>query len=191
MLAQSFFRQTWKKNCASTIFLSSDVAKIFLFSLWNLRFLKKVHHFSDKTFFKPTKKPEKWKKHSVLIFVLATTFVKICPCLIWEFPKLPRKHFSASAYGLGFKKLFLGSLFSTSVTWEKVKSDVDKFCLRRVKNKYRNKILFFSFPQWVSLLKQKLILNPLGFSLRTSVDHVELIFKERNCVKDLIMKFGR
>ena len=79
-----------KYLCHSTNILSSDVAKIFLFSLWNLRFLKKVHHFSDKTFFKPTKKPEKWKKHSVLIFVLATTFVKICPCLIWQFPKLPR-----------------------------------------------------------------------------------------------------
>ena len=54
----------------------------------------------------------------------------------------PRKHFSASAYGLGFKNFFLGTLFSTSVTWEKLKSDVDKLCLRRVKNKYRNKILF-------------------------------------------------
>ena len=53
----------------------------------------------------------------------------------------PRKHFSASAYGLGFKNFFLGTLFSTSVTWEKLKSDVDKFCLRRGKNKYRNKIL--------------------------------------------------
>ena len=54
----------------------------------------------------------------------------------------PRKHFSASAYGLGFKNFFLGTLFSTSVTWEKLKSDVDKLCLRRGKNKYRNKILF-------------------------------------------------
>ena len=54
----------------------------------------------------------------------------------------PRKHFSASAYGLGFKNFFLGTLFSTSVTWEKLKSDVDKLCLRRVKNKYRNKILY-------------------------------------------------
>ena len=53
----------------------------------------------------------------------------------------PRKHFSASAYGLGFKNFFLGTLFSTSVTWEKLKSDVDKLCLRRGKNKYRNKIL--------------------------------------------------
>ena len=54
----------------------------------------------------------------------------------------PRKHFSASACGLGFKNFFLGTLFSTSVTWEKLKSDVDKFFLRRGKNKYRNKILF-------------------------------------------------
>ena len=54
----------------------------------------------------------------------------------------PRKHFSASAYGLGFKNFFLGTLCSTSVTWEKLKSDVDKLCLRRGKNKYRNKILF-------------------------------------------------
>ena len=54
-----------------------------------------------------------------------------------------RKHFSASACGLGFKKLFLGSLFSTSVTLEKLKSDEDKFFLRRVMDKYRNKILFF------------------------------------------------
>ena len=53
----------------------------------------------------------------------------------------PRKHFSASAYGLGFKNFFLGTLFSTSVTWEKLKSDVDKLCLRRGKNQYRNKIL--------------------------------------------------
>ena len=53
----------------------------------------------------------------------------------------PRKHFSASAYGLGFKNFFLGTLCSTSVTWEKLKSDVDKLCLRRGKNKYRNKIL--------------------------------------------------
>ena len=52
------------------------------------------------------------------------------------------KHFSASACGLGFKKLFLGSLSSTSVTLEKLKSDEDKFFLRRVMDKYRNKILF-------------------------------------------------
>ena len=56
-----------------------------------------------------------------------------------------RKHFSASACGLGFKKLFLGSLSSTSVTLEKLKSDEDKFFLRRVMDKYRNKILFLLY----------------------------------------------
>ena len=72
----------------------------------------------------------------------------------------PRKHFSASAYGLGFKNFFLGTLFSTSVTWEKLKSDVDKLCLRRGKNKYRNRILFsfvlaFSLAFHTSLIDEK------------------------------------
>ena len=53
-----------------------------------------------------------------------------------------RKHFSALAYGLGLKKLFLGFLFSTSVTWEKLKSDVEKFYFRRDMEKNQNKILF-------------------------------------------------
>ena len=73
----------------------------------------------------------------------------------------PRKHFSASAYGLGFKNFFLGTLFSTSVTWEKLKSDVDKLCLRRVKNKYRNKILLFVSQNislhWEIILKESFI----------------------------------
>jgi hypothetical protein len=63
--------------------------------------------------------------------------------------KLPRtkkgnlgEHFSASAYGLGFKNFSLDSLSSTSVTWKNLKSDVDKFCLRRGDNKYQYKILF-------------------------------------------------
>ena len=48
--------------------------------------------------------------------------------------KLPRtkkgnlgEHFSASACGLGFKKLSLGSLLSTSVTLGKTKITVEKF----------------------------------------------------------------
>ena len=41
-----------------------------------------------------------------------------------------REHFSASAYGLGFKKFSLGSLFSTLVTWTTLQSDEDKFVLR-------------------------------------------------------------
>ena len=40
-----------------------------------------------------------------------------------------REYFSASAYGLGFKKLCLDSLFSTSVTWTTLQSDEDKFVL--------------------------------------------------------------
>ena len=65
----------------------------------------------------------------------------------------PRKHFSASACsflglglrprpqksGFGFEKLFLGSLFSTSVTWEKLKSDVDKFFLRVASTIFKTK----------------------------------------------------
>ena len=82
----------------------------------------------------------------------------ICSChFLWQnvsmsglrISKLPRtkkgnlgEHFSASAYGLGFKNFSLGSLLSTSVTWKNLKSDVDKFFLRRGKNNYRNKILF-------------------------------------------------
>ena len=31
-----------------------------------------------------TKKPDKWKKHSVSIFVLTTVFEKMCPHLIWD-----------------------------------------------------------------------------------------------------------
>ena len=83
-----------------------------------------------------TKKPEKWKKHSVSIIVLAIVLEKISPRVIWiskvtsvEKREL-RKHFSASAcsflglglrprpqkFGLGFEKRFLSSLFSTSVT---------------------------------------------------------------------------
>ena len=41
-----------------------------------------------------------------------------------------REHFSASAYGLGFKKSSLDSLFSTLVTWTTLQSDEDKFVLR-------------------------------------------------------------
>ena len=53
-----------------------------------------------------------------------------------------QKHFLASAYTLGLKKLFLGFLFSTLVTWEKLKSDVEKFYFRRAMEKNQNKILF-------------------------------------------------
>ena len=72
---------------------------------------------------------------------LSTSDLSFCQVTSVEKREL-QEHFSASAYGLSFKKLSFSSLFSTSVTWQKLKSDVDKFCLRRVEHKYRNKILF-------------------------------------------------
>ena len=38
----------------------------------------------QKTIVYSTKKPDKWKKHSVSIFVLTTVFEKMCPHLIWD-----------------------------------------------------------------------------------------------------------
>ena len=97
------------------------------------------------------KKPWKnEKKHSVLIIFpchglnqnSSTSDLSFSQVTSVEKRK-SRKHFSASAYGLGLKKLFLGFLFSTSVTWEKLKSDVEKFYFRRDMEKNQNKILFF------------------------------------------------
>ena len=63
----------------------------------------------------------------------------------------PRKHFSASASGLSLKNLFLGFLFSTSVTWEKRKSDEDKFVLRVARTNFETKYYsFFAMLQTVS-----------------------------------------
>ena len=96
-----------------------------------------------------TKKPDKWKKHSVSIIVLATFFGRNLSLSDFSFSQVTsvekresQQHFSASAYGLGLKKLCFGSLFSTSVTWEKLKSDEENFFLRVGKHNYRNKILF-------------------------------------------------
>ena len=96
-----------------------------------------------------TKKPDKWKKHSVSIIVLATFFGRNFSSSDFSFSQVTsvekresQQHFSASAYGLGLKKLCFGSLFSTSVTWEKLKSEEDKFFLRVGKHNYRNKILY-------------------------------------------------
>ena len=86
--------------------------------------------------------------------------------LWFEFPKLPQwtkgnlgEHFSASACsflslglrprpqkcGLGFEKLSLGSLLSTSVTWEKLKSEVKTVSYRRVIEKNRTKYYSLCF----------------------------------------------
>ena len=96
---------------------------------------------------------KKWKKHSVLIIFPCHSLNQNSSTSDLSFSQVTsvekrksRKHFSASAYGLGLKKLFLGFLFSTSVTWEKLKSDVEKFYFRRDMEKNRNKILFPRFP---------------------------------------------
>ena len=134
-----FPRLTTKKLFIWKIFLPSDVAKIskksLIFLWWN--------------FNKANEKTRKMKK-AFCFDICSCHYLRqnlsLSDLTISQVTSVQkresRKHFSASAYGLGFKKLFLGSLFSTSVTWEKVKSDVDKFCLRRVKNKYQNKIFF-------------------------------------------------
>ena len=99
-----------------------------------------------------TKKPDKWKKYSVSIIVLAASFVQIWSSSDFSVVQVTsvekresREHFSASAYGLGFKKLSLDSLFSTSVTWTTLQSDEDKFVRRLgstiIETKYYNSIL--------------------------------------------------
>ena len=77
------------------------------------------------------------KKHSVSIIALAASFGQIWSLSDFSVVQVTsvekresREHFSASAYGLGFKKLSLDSLISTSVTWTTLQSDEDKFVLR-------------------------------------------------------------
>ena len=99
----------------------------------------------------------------------------------------PRKHFSASAYGLGFKNFFLGTLCSTSVTWEKLKSDVDKLCLRRGKNKYRNKILNFtifyelglSWQEKIGKVRKELSKDQFDATVVTALDEIAWLFNLR------------
>ena len=80
-----------------------------------------------------------------------------------------REHFSASACsflglglrprpqkcGLGFKKLSLSSLFSTSVTWKNLKSDEDKFFLRLGKHKNQTKYYFLTLHENICRLLWK------------------------------------
>ena len=55
--------------------------------------------------------------------------------------------------GLGFEKLSLGSLLSTSVTWEKLKSEVKTVSYRRVIEKKQNKILLYLLPEMATIEK--------------------------------------
>ena len=115
MLLKFFLKKSLPKGIWNANEKARKMKKIFCFNICSCHYLRQNSSTSD------------------LSFSQVTSVEK----------REPRKHFSASAFGLGFKNFFLGTLFSTSVTWEKLKSDVDKLCLRRVKNKYRNKILYF------------------------------------------------
>ena len=127
--APSYFqRNSWKLHLLKTPLLSIK-------ALWYLR-----------------KNQKKWKKHSVSIVVLATFFGRNLSSSDFSFSQVtsvekrePQKHFSALACGLSLKKLFFGSLFSTSVTWEKLKSDKDKFFLRVASTIIETKYYFFCF----------------------------------------------
>ena len=66
-----------------------------------------------------------------------------------------REHFSASAYGLGFKKLSLDSLFSTSVTWTTLQSDEDKFVLRLGSTIIETKYYFFYISEDLGLFDSR------------------------------------
>ena len=54
------------------------------FKIWlSQKCPKSIDRGPKKTIVYSTKKPDKWKKHSVSIFVLTTVFGKMCPHLIW------------------------------------------------------------------------------------------------------------
>ena len=97
-------------------------------------------------FVKLWKNLKKRKKHSVLIIFPCHDLNQNSSTSDLSFSQVTsvkkrksRKHFSASAYSLSLKKLFLGFLFSTLVTWEKLKSDVEKFYFRRAMEKIKTK----------------------------------------------------
>ena len=93
-LLKIFFPQTW-----TNIFSSSKMQNFFHFSLnkkfenWTFPIKNGLKHFTFSKFYffrkiliaYSVKKPHKWKKHSVSIFVLTTVFEKMCPHLIWDF----------------------------------------------------------------------------------------------------------
>ena len=111
------------------------------------------------------KKPKNWKKHSFTIFSIPLSSGKFFQ--IWfEFflSYLSRKKgntrnisqswpddFSVSAYSLDLKNatspsktLFVGSLFSPSITWEKPKLDMESFPSAMSWKKSKQSTIFFS-----------------------------------------------
>ena len=115
---------------------------------------------------------KKWKKHSVLIIFPCHSLNQNSSTSDLSFSQVTsvekrksRKHFSALAYGLGLKKLFLGFLISTLVTWEKLKSDMEKFYFRCDMEKNWNKILLVSIQSCLNCFWLVLHVCTIFFSL--------------------------
>ena len=122
-----------------------------------------------------TKKPDKWKKHSVSIFVLTTVFEKMCPHLIWDvlsylsrkkgisetflslglFISRPRPTASASKMRPRLQKTFprfpffnLGNFGQISnQTWTNLSSDVVSTIIETKYYIYQDNIQNFGNPQ--------------------------------------------
>ena len=104
-----------------------------------------------------TKNPKNWKNIQFQ-FLSITVFRKMFPHLTWNFQSyIGRKKGTSETFlsidlfiswprpqkcSLGFEKLFLRSLFSTPITSEKFKSDVEKFYFRGDMENNWNKIPF-------------------------------------------------
>ena len=76
------------------------------------------------------------------------------------------------------RKPFLGSLFSTLVTLEKLKSDEEKFYFRRDMEKNRNKILLFiekQIPLNVEFVIIFLVLGITMFMKKPSQSHAKFV----------------
>ena len=149
-LQQIFFHLRWKNIC----WRWKKICWIFplFFHFFSYFFLKRHIIFR--------KKPEIWKKYSVSIFIHVTVFSKMFPHLIWHFQSYlgrkkgtsetflslglfisrPQPAASASKIRPRLQKTFLWF-----PTWEKLKSDVDKFFLRVGSTIIRTKYYSFIF----------------------------------------------
>ena len=125
------------------------------------------------TFWNAKKSQKNEKKHSVSIFVLATLFGKICPRLIFVFPKLPQQKKGNLENISRFPFFYFGNLGKTKIRRGQI-------CPQSGTYKFRNKILFLcSKPKPPPLLASQLTqqkINNFDFVLfLTSVDQKHFI----------------
>ena len=107
------------------------------------------------------KKPDKWKKYSVSIMLLASSFKNIWSCLISVLSKLPqqkkgnlRNISQPRPMASASKNFSHGSFFSTLVTWKTLQIDKNKFVLR-LGGTIIDKKYYFYFNTWVWIRCQK------------------------------------